>query len=343
MLTLTTKNIPFFIRGSSTYRSCCGILTCLLLSLTPKKFASCDQEAHVGPIFSVIISTKNRHELIQGLLHSIKQLNDLHRIRPEIIVGDNVSEDETWEVLQREAANFPVPLRILQVHTPGKSAVLNEAVRLAEGEVLVFVDDDVIPDMGWLEALERFFATGKYKAAQGRIGIQAPESGDPEIQKLIERYRTIPQFKCSPTAKQLHSLNGANIAVSREAVRSVGGFDERLGPGASGTSEDVDLARRLNQAGIAIGYIPDAVVYHRVDRARLTEDYFKSIHRLQGKSRLIIKDRAITHILLELSRVSAQCAFYSIVGRERRMYRSKGRIYHYLGMLESKWNGHVKK
>ena len=296
----------------------------------------------MAPTFSVIISTKNRHELIQGLLDSIKQLNGLHRIRPEIIVGDNMSEDETWGVLRREAANFPVPLRILQVHTPGKSAVLNEAARLANGEVLVFVDDDVIPDTGWLEALEGFFATGKYQAAQGRIGIQAPESGDPEIQKLIERYRTIPQFK-SPPAKQLHSLNGANIAVSREAVRIVGGFDERLGPGASGTSEDVDLARRLNQSGIAIGYMPDAIVYHRVDRSRLTEDYFKFIHRLQGKSRLIIKDRAIAHILLELSRVSAQCAFYSIVGRERRMYRSKGRIYHYLGMLESKWNGHVKK
>ncbi len=297
----------------------------------------------MAPTFSVIIPTKNRHELIRELLGSVRKLNGLHRIGPEIIVGDNISNDETWDVLQREAANFPVPLRLLRVNSGGKSAVLNEAVRIANNEVLVFVDDDVIPDRGWLEAWEKFFAAGKYKAAQGRIGIQAPDSEDPETQRLIERYRTIPQFDSPPKGKQLHSLNGANIAVLREAVRSVGGFDERLGPGASGTSEDVDLARRLNQSGVAIGFTPDAIVYHRVDRERLTEEYFKFIHRLQGKSRLIIKDRAITHILLELSRVSAQCAFYSIVGRERRMYRSKGRIYHYLGMLEEKWNGHAKK
>lgn len=293
----------------------------------------------MAPTFSLIIPTKNRCELIKLLLDRIQRLNGLDRIRPEVIVGDNASQDQTWEFLREEAENFPVPLRPLQVSTPGKSAVLNEALRLATGDILVFVDDDIIPEVGWLEAVEAFFLTGKFKAAQGKIAIDPFDIDKLETKKLIERYRTIPQFDDPPAAQKLYSLNGANFAVAREDIQRIGGFNERLGPGASGTSEDVDVARRLVRSGVAIGYMPDAVVYHRVDRARLTEAYFKYIHRLQGKSRLVIKNRTIGHILFELGRVSAQYAYHSLVSSERIRYRSKGRIYHYLGMLEAKRNG----
>jgi GT2 family glycosyltransferase len=312
----------------------------VFLVCDPEFKQRCDQEDRVTPSFSVIIPTKDRHKLIKGLLDSIKRLNGLDRIRPEIIVGDNTSKDETWEVLQEEAEGFPVPLRLLQVSRAGKSAVLNEAIRVATGDILLFVDDDVVPEAGWLEAVEGFFLTDSHKAAQGKIGIHPSDNEDPEIERLIERYRTIPQFEDPPAAQKLYSLNGANFAVARKTLQRIGGFNERLGPGASGTSEDVDLARRLVRSGVAIGYIPDAVVYHRVDRARLSEDYFRHIHRLQGKSRLIIKDRTIGHIMFELGRVAAQYVYHSIVASERTRYRSKGRVYHYLGMLEAKRNGH---
>lgn len=74
------------------------------------------------------------------------------------------------------------------------------------------------------------------------------------------------------------------------------------------------------------------------DRSRLTEDYFTSVHRRQGKSRLVFKNHGTAQILFDLCRVSAQYGYYSIIGSERNLYRSKGRIYHYLGMLESKLN-----
>lgn len=293
--------------------------------------------------FSIIIPTKDRHKLIKDLLDSIKRLNGLDRITPEIIVGDNASKDRTWEVLQEEAERFPVPLRLLQVTSGGKSAVLNEAIRVAISDILLFIDDDVFLEASWLEAIEGFFLTDSHEAAQGKIAIHPSDAEDPVTQRLIERYRTIPQFQDPPEAEKLYSLNGANFAVARDALRRIGGFDERLGPGASGTSEDVEFARRLVRSGVVIGYIPTAVVYHRVDRARLSEDYFKRIHRLQGKSRLIIKDRTVGHILFDLGRVSAQYVYHSLVGRERTRYRSKGRVYHYLGMLEAKRNGRQTK
>jgi GT2 family glycosyltransferase len=114
-----------------------------------------------------------------------------------------------------------------------------------------------------------------------------------------------------------------------------GTFDVRLGPGASGTSEDVEFARRIRKAGFTIGYARHAVVYHRVDRSRLTESYFETIHKSQGASRLLFKRQSTGRIIMDLGRASALYSFYSIFGGERDRYRSKGRVYHYLGMLES--------
>jgi hypothetical protein len=49
-----------------------------------------------------------------------------------------------------------------------------------------------------------------------------------------------------------------------------------------------------------------------------------------------MNDKGIGRIFLDLSRATAQFAFYSLGKSERDRYRSKGRIYHYLGMLETK-------
>jgi glucosyl-dolichyl phosphate glucuronosyltransferase len=287
---------------------------------------------------TVIIPTKNRARMIQALLESMRNLAGLDHIRPQIIVADNNSEDSTWEVLQEITSDFPVPITVIKVYKPGKSAVINEAVRLAKGSMIAFLDDDVTTDRGWLQAVERFASQGGFQVGQGRIQLQSPDADDPEVQRLIERFRTISKLDFDHTVQRVHSLNGANFTALRKALDRVGLFDERLGPGASGTSEDVELARRFARAGIVIGYMREAIAYHHVDRARLTEEYFRSIHKKQGKSRLVLKDRSVFHILSDLCRMSLQYGIDSLVAKERRRYRSKGRIYHYLGMLEAKLN-----
>jgi glycosyltransferase involved in cell wall biosynthesis len=290
---------------------------------------------------TVIIPTKNRARAVEALLVSLKSVSGLERIQPQVIVADNNSQDETWDVLHCIAKSFPLPITLLKVHSPGKSAVINEAVRAANGRILAFLDDDVTTDRGWLEAVERFVSQSGYQVGQGRIQLQSPEADDPEVQRLIQRFRTIPKLDFDYSVERVHSLNGSNFVAFREALERVGPFDERLGPGAAGTSEDVELARRFARAGIAIGYMREAIAYHRVDRARLTEEYFKSIHKKQGKSRLVFKDRSVFHILFDLCRMSVQYGIDSLFAKERRRYRSKGRVYHYLGMLEAKLNGRI--
>jgi GT2 family glycosyltransferase len=287
--------------------------------------------------FSVIVPTKNRVKILPELLASIEQLDCLPTLQPEIIVADNGSNDGTYDFIVGVAGAFPTPIRILKVGRPGKSAAMNDAVKHATGDILAFLDDDVIVDKNWLTSVADFFAGNEYRAGQGAIQLPARENCDPEVLRLVERFRTIPRLEYEPDLKTVHSLNGANFFVARQAYDRIGGFDERLGPGASGTSEDVEFARRLTAAGIAIGYAPRALVYHRIDGDRLTEEYFRQSHRRQGASRFLIGKHSGAAILLNLARAFAQYGYYSLCGKERDRYRSKGRIYHYQGMMEAKY------
>lgn len=285
---------------------------------------------------TIIIPTKNRVQILAQLLDSISRLDDIDKIRPEVIVADNGSDDNTFDYINSLARDFPASIKTLRALRAGKSAAINDAVKTTCRDLLAFLDDDVVVDKTWLVAVESFFRGGEYRVGQGSIRLQSPAKDDPEIVKLVHRYRTIPRLEHDLDVERLHSLNGANFFVCRDAFDRVGGFDERLGPGASGTSEDVDFARRLIHAAIDIGYAPKAVVYHRVDRSRLTDDYFKQIHWRQGKSRFLLRNRSTAAILFDLTQAFTRYAYYTLIGQERQRYRSKGRIYHYLGMLEAK-------
>jgi len=285
---------------------------------------------------TIIIPTKDRREMLSHLLDSIQQLTAIDRIVPEIIVADNNSRDDTYAYLTRIAGSFPTPIRFLRVLRGGKSAAINDAALLSTGNVLAFLDDDVVVDKTWLTSVETFFNTSGYGAAQGTVRLQSPAGDDPEVQRLNQRYRTIPIVDHDSSLKEVRSLNGSNFFVRRDAFDRIGGFDERLGPGASGTSEDVEFASRLAQWGIAIGLAPNAVVYHHVDWDRLTDEYFIKRHWQQGRSRLLMSDRSHVQIGLNLVRANAQYVYYTLIGKERKRYRSKGRIYHYLGMIDAK-------
>jgi glycosyltransferase involved in cell wall biosynthesis len=64
---------------------------------------------------SIIIPTRNRARLVQTLLNSLRELVGLDHLQPQIILGDNNSQDETPKVLHSIAKNFPVPLTLLKI------------------------------------------------------------------------------------------------------------------------------------------------------------------------------------------------------------------------------------
>ena len=90
---------------------------------------------------TVIIATFNRAALLDECLEHLRAQS--FKPGDEVIVVDNGSTDDTPGVVARHQAAFPVPMHLLRETVPGKSLAVSRAVAFANGDILVFTDDDV--------------------------------------------------------------------------------------------------------------------------------------------------------------------------------------------------------
>ena len=79
-------------------------------------------------------------------------------------------------------------------------------------------------------------------------------------------YLDLPLVDHGDEIVEVRGVLGANMAFRAEAIRAVGPFDERLGPGAAGHEEETEMSARLRRAGYRIGYSPNAVATTRLTR-----------------------------------------------------------------------------
>ena len=209
-----------------------------------------------------MLCTRNRaaplRETLDALLAVIPPEDD----EIEILVVDNASSDETADVIAA-AADRDRRIRHLFEPYPGVGRARNTAFRFSRGSVIVCIDDDVRPQEGWLEALTRPIATGEADAVAGRIVL--PADLKPPWMTSFFRVR----LGESLTHRDEHaSLISANMALSAKVARAVH-FDEELGPGQLGMSDDVLFDYHVQAAEFRIVAADDAVVVHDLDRKRL--------------------------------------------------------------------------
>jgi cellulose synthase/poly-beta-1,6-N-acetylglucosamine synthase-like glycosyltransferase len=291
------------------------------------------------PALSILIATQGRVPQLKRLLDSLVGLENRAEIPHEILVANNAQgkaiATTVEALLQKYRADEPERWIHVREPIPGKSRALNRLLPLAKANLLAFLDDDVEVAPEWLRITWQFFRDYSYDVMQGSILVPPSMQNDEQFLRLLNRYRTICYYgQPGLEVHEIVSLNGANIALRRELLNLIGLFDERIGPGASGTSMDVEFGERVLRAERRIGYESRSVVYHDVDWSRLTESYFKRRHELQGRSRAIYKRSGVFSSLANLLRATFGFFLYSALRNERKIYRSKGRIYHYRAMLK---------
>jgi GT2 family glycosyltransferase len=217
----------------------------------------------------VLLSTRNRLAQLPRCLTLI----DAARASLEdagIVVVDNGSTDGTAAWLAEWAAAAPAR-QLVSIPIAGKSRAVNAAVAQIEAELIAFTDDDVEVTATWLTSMSDFMRRHpEYAAATGPVEIP-PEVTDAEtLEQLRLFHYGLPFHRESGDEHEARRLVGANLVVRARAFAEVGGYDERLGPGALGFYDDDDLGERLLRAGMRLGYNPSAVVRHQVDPQRLT-------------------------------------------------------------------------
>ncbi len=154
----------------------------------------------------------------------------------EVLVVDDGSTDDSSSVAETFGA------RVLRVEANGgPAAARNHGARHAEGEILFFVDADVVVAPG---AVERAVAT--LAERPDLAAVFGSYDARPHAAGLVSRYRNLLHHYVHQTANPEASTFWAGCgAVRRSGFDAVGGFDERWRLGL----EDVDLGYRLRASG----------------------------------------------------------------------------------------------
>ena len=221
------------------------------------------------PRISVLIATADRPELLAGCL---KSLSATRFTEAEVLILDQSRNDPAYPVGHGDGPAF----RYFRCARRGKSAALNLGVKEARASWLAFTDDDCLVAADWLEVIGRTASeSGGGCVLTGRVVGETPEGNAVTAPSLRENGRettyTWPTFR--------DVLFGNNMVIPADLLRSVGPFDETLGPGtAAPAAEDNDLGYRLLRAGVPIRYLPTIVVTHRSwrrgpDQVRLYHGY----------------------------------------------------------------------
>ena len=294
-------------------------------------------EAGLANGVSVIIPTRNRAQGLKQLLDSLHCSVAPNSMPIEIVVVNNGSTDETNCLLKAEAAARRFDdLIVLDQPIPGKSHAINLALGVARGEIFMVFDDDgsVHPDC--LAKLMAAYDGNDFSAVQGRVlAGRDPEGRSAESGRLYEY--NIPLVDHGDEIRSIRGLTGTNMSFKREVLERVGSFDVRLGPGASGFSEDTEFSRRVRRAGFKIGYTPHAIAYHELNPARYGRAYHRDAQYRKGLSRSLYIDESLPRRVLP--RLWGNCqryCMYRILGNRERAYKTEGRILKACGYVMGK-------
>jgi len=184
-------------------------------------------------MISVVIPTYNAGDYLPGLLDSIfkQAIEDM-----EVIIVDDCSTDNTIEVAEQ------YPVRIIKMERNGGPArARNRGVREAKGEIIFFLDSDVIVLDGTIREVKRYFEENP--SAKCVIGICSTE---PLNKGFVPSYMAMFEY-IHLIGRQFQSVSVFAPrcgAIRREFFLQIGGYDENY---RGADVEDFELARRINR------------------------------------------------------------------------------------------------
>ena len=170
--------------------------------------------------------------------------------------------------------NFKV--RYLYEGRAGKSNALNTGLATAQGEVLLFTDDDVVPAKDWLEKIATPLLQRECDGVVGQIQL-----ADNLLRPWMKADHTMALSVCNENTKE---LVGANMGLHRSVFERIPAFDPELGPGASGFGEETLLTWQMREAGFRLRPVPEAVVVHHPEASRLLRSQWLNGARKRGCS-----------------------------------------------------------
>jgi len=227
---------------------------------------------------SIIVCTYNRAESLQDTLHELRAQQVTSIREWEVIVVDNNSKDHTRQVVENVQREWPL-LRYEFEGAQGLSHARNHGIACARGDVLLFTDDDVLPEPEWIETTLQGMQRHHANACGGYI---APIWESPPPAWLTERFYGFLAILIDRTDDyQITEYGqkpfGANMAFNKSIFDQVGLFDTSRGRKGKvlSSGEDGEMFERILAAGLKAVFLGQSRVHHKVESFRLTKRYFR--------------------------------------------------------------------
>lgn len=204
------------------------------------------------PYVSVIIPTYNRLTILAKALNALAKQRTA---RPyEVVVVDDGSTDETPHVIP-EMSFEGGELRYLRVSHGGPAGARNVGIEAARGELIIFLDSDIVVEDGFIEA-----HCQAHEGHPKRIG-HGPVIHTDDIENP-----TAAQFKLTDISRAFFATG--NASIRREHLIEAGLFDESF---REYGWEDLEFGLRLKRFGLKAVQVPEARGYHYKARLQLSQ------------------------------------------------------------------------
>lgn len=203
-------------------------------------------------MITIAIPTYNRGAI---LVETIARLLDLQPKATAIVIADQTPHHPHPVENRLREWNEAGAIRWLRLPEPSIPRAMNDALAAAATPLVLFLDDDVIPDRGLAGAHVAAHESSAVWAVAGQV-LQPGQEADPRA--VIRDDLTFPFH--STTGCFVTNVMAGNLSVKRERALAIGGFDEHF-TGAAYRFE-TDFAMRIAQAGGKVWFEPKATLRH---------------------------------------------------------------------------------
>jgi GT2 family glycosyltransferase len=222
-----------------------------------------DASVLAPPRLAVVIPTHERNALIEGLLRALAS-QTLPLPSFEVVLACDGCTDATAETAMQAVgpggAAEGLMLTVVEQMRSGAAAARNRGMGATTAPIVVFLDDDMVPEPACLEAHLRAHAAHPGALVIGHLPVHdsSPRSF---LTEGLSRWAAARHARLSrPGAVPAFgdALTG-HLSLARATFGKVGGFDQDFTAGGTFGGEDIEFGYRAVEAGVPLVYAPDAV------------------------------------------------------------------------------------
>ena len=297
---------------------------------------------------TVIVCTYNRATSLLDTLRALRAQNAAAGRQWAVVVVDNNSKDDTRAVVEDMRQDWPL-LHYAFEEKQGLSHARNHGIAVAHGDVVLFTDDDVLPEPDWLETTLAGLEKHQADACGGYIAPIWEKSPPAWLTERFYGFLAVRTDRTDdyPITQSSQAPFGANMAIRKHVFETVGLFDTNRGRKGNvlASGEDGEMFQRILAAGINAVFLGQSRVHHKVEAFRTTKTYLRRWRFQTSRNLAISRDmpgkRRLFNIPLYLFPQTIRAIARAIAGHITQpadeAFNREMVVFHFLGTIQGLW------